>query len=365
MNRWLIFAMCLLNMALFPAQTLQGQGNAAANTKVFAAGDFGSAAWRIPAICMADTTLIAIADARRQHNGDLPNDIDLVARYSTDLGKTWSGPVVLADFGSLGASDPALAYHPETRTVVCLFASHRGLFQSTPDDPIRIQLSTSTDSGRSWSEPKDITHQITQPGWFAAWVASGTIHSAPDGRLFAAIGVRENASNAISNYLIFSTDGGRSWQTAPGRACENGDEAKVVTLRDGRILMLVRHKGHRLATWTADGGSSWTKPILVSDLIEPAVNGDLIRYCHPGKEASQCEGPLVFSVASHPTERKNLTVFISHDEGATWLSERVICHGPAAYSAMTVLHDGTIGILYEDGQKNQYDLLFARFYIKY
>lgn len=38
---------------------------------------------------------------------------------------------------------------------------------------------------------------------------------------------------------------------------------------------------------------------------------------------------------------------ISYDEGRTWSEGKVICPDFAAYSSMTVLPDGRIGLLYE------------------
>jgi len=330
---------------------------------VFTAGNFGSSAWRIPALAVAGDTLIALADARRNGNGDLPNNIDIIARTSTDGGVSWSEPVVVADFGESGASDPAIVYHQNSGQVVCLFASHKGLFQSTPSDRIRIQMSRSNNGGRFWSVPRDISAQIYQEGWHAAWVASGTIHMTPTGRLMAAIGVRETAAATISNFMIYSDDQGTHWQTAPGRACIGGDEAKMMTLRDGKVLMLIRSRGQRKAVYSNDQGLTWTAPQDVPALVEPAVNGDLIRHCYPSIKGRNSEGPLLFSIASHPSERRNMTVFVSYDEGLSWNQERIVFSGASAYSALAVLSDGSIGILYENGEKNQYDLVFERFFL--
>lgn len=357
----LVFGM--LSLTGLPAQKNGITAPEEVHTKVFGAGDFNSVAWRIPAIAQTKETLVAVADARRNGNGDLPNDIDLVARTSTDYGKTWSDPIVVADFGTDGASDPALGYDPVKNELVCLFASHRGLFQSTPDDRIRMQVCRSSDGGRSWSVPVDVSDQVYQAGWYAAWVASGTIHRMPSGRMIAAIGVRETAASTISNYIIYSDDRGVSWKTAPGRACIGGDEAKMMSLRDGRLMMLVRHKGSRLASWSSDEGHSWSEPVAVPELIEPAVNGDLIRYCPHENENDGCFGPILFSIASHPTQRKNLTVFSSADEGKSWQPERVIHPGLSAYSAMTVLQDGSVGVFYENGDQHLYDLYFTRFFL--
>ncbi len=57
-----------------------------------------------------------------------------------------------------------------------------------------------------------------------------------------------------------------------------------------------------------------------------------------------------------------MTVRLSRDEGQTWPTGRVLHAGPAAYSCLTVLPDGTLGCLYERGDKDPYaTIVFARF----
>jgi sialidase-1 len=61
-------------------------------------------------------------------------------------------------------------------------------------------------------------------------------------------------------------------------------------------------------------------------------------------------------------KREKMTVRASFDDGRTWPAARELHAGPAAYSCLTVLQDGTIGCLYERGEKQAYELItFARF----
>lgn len=326
---------------------------------LFSGGMHGSRTWRIPAIVAKGSSVIAVADARISYNTDLPNNIDLVARISNDAGTSWSDPVTIADFGDAGASDPAVVVDKNTGDILCLFASYRGLFQSTPDNRIRIQLIRSSDSGQTWSEPVDISDQVYRPDWHAAWIASGSAHQLSDGTIVAVAGVRKTAGYAISNYMIFSKDGGYIWSVAPGEAYDNGDEAKVVSLEDKRLMMLIRSKGMRKVNYSSDMGQSWGSPVPVPELVEPGVNGDVLRYSSVSGDRDT--NRILFSIASHPSERRNLSVFVSYDEGRTWPVQKVIFRGPAAYSALCRLDDGSIGLLYENGNYEIYQLCFARF----
>ena len=57
---------------------------------------------------------------------------------------------------------------------------------------------------------------------------------------------------------------------------------------------------------------------------------------------------------------------MSYDEGQTWPISKVLNTGPSAYSCLTVLKDGTIGVLYENGVTNPYEkLTFVRFNLEW
>jgi sialidase-1 len=56
-------------------------------------------------------------------------------------------------------------------------------------------------------------------------------------------------------------------------------------------------------------------------------------------------------------DRRNLTVRVSYDDGATWTAKRVLEPGPSAYSDLAVLRDGTVLCFYEAAGR----LVLARF----
>ena len=129
---------------------------------LFRPGDYGSTNWRIPAICcLPDGTLLITCDRRKYNETDLPEDIDIVSRRSTDNGRTWSEPVTIAEGTGRkqGFGDAALVVC-ENGDVVCVFVGGNGLFASSESDPIRSYVCRSTDGGQSWSAPQDITAQL-------------------------------------------------------------------------------------------------------------------------------------------------------------------------------------------------------------
>ncbi|HWS01001.1 MAG TPA: sialidase family protein, partial [Prolixibacteraceae bacterium] len=61
-------------------------------------------------------------------------------------------------------------------------------------------------------------------------------------------------------------------------------------------------------------------------------------------------------------DRTKLTVRMSYDEGQTWPVKKLIWAGPSSYSTMVRLPDGTIGLLFEGGEKHRREWIrFVRF----
>jgi hypothetical protein len=89
-------------------------------------------------------------------------------------------------------------------------------------------------------------------------------------------------------------------------------------------------------------------------LVEPVCQASILRY--PGAKG----GWLFANPAS--TKREKMTIRFSRDEGKRWPVARVLHTGPAAYSCLAVLPDGTIACLYERGDKHAYETItLARF----
>ena len=77
-------------------------------------------------------------------------------------------------------------------------------------------------------------------------------------------------------------------------------------------------------------------------------------------------GVLVFSHPDSPDQRVAMTIRTSRDGGRTWSAGRLLDPRPSAYSCLSVLKDGRLGILYETGDKHAVETLtFARFPLEY
>jgi len=339
-----------------------------ANKLLFSGGDAGSKHYRIPSIVTArDGSLVTATDKRWNFPYDLPNHIDVVIRRSTDNGRSWSDPRTIAGEGiNTGFGDPALVLNRKNGEIICLFAANKGFFYSTAAAPIRIYQSKSSDNGVSWSTPQDITPQIYGVGslnpptqtWQGAFVASGAATQLKSGRLMAAIAVRENATGTISNYVIYSDDNAQTWKASVNRATTNGNEAKLVELDNGNLLMSIRNPGTRLFNISKDRGMTWGVPYLQPAIKDPYCNGDMIRYTSVSRGYNK--NRLLHSIP-YANSRKNVSVLLSYDEGSTWPVRKTIYPDISGYSSLTVMNDGTIGIYYEVGEYDLYQMYFVRF----
>jgi sialidase-1 len=167
---------------------------------------------------------------------------------------------------------------------------------------------------------------------------------------------RMHAGNA------YSDDHGATWTL--GASIGTGlDENKTVELEDGRVMQNIRAfektRTRRLVAISRDGGITFGPAAEDAQLPDPRNNADIIRVAPDVPLGSREAQMLLFSNTAHETRRVNLTVRLSCDSGRTWPVSKVVEPGLAMYSVMARLTDGTIGLLYENGDAK--GITFARF----
>ena len=334
----------------------------------------GNIYYRIPALLtLQNGDILAFADKRTGGAGDLPNQIEVYVRKSTNNGTNFNAQKRITPQSTSkkdGHGDTAVVLDKKTGHILALVAAGQGFVQSTPHDPIRIKVIRSKDNGESWSEPIDITSQVYGDGckdptrryWYGAFVTSGNGLQMRNGRIMFIINVRESSSTSATsfrNYALYSDDGGYKWKVSRGspKNPKGGNEAKVVELnQDGHLLMNIRPNGpiwKRYLSRSYDYGETWTEAKVQNDLPSSGSNGDTIYYTSilNGYDKNR----LITLVDARPyssgaNEGPGLpTFYISYDEGYTWSNSKCMYSYNAGYSSLAILKDGSIGILAELG----------------
>lgn len=299
--------------------------------------------YRIPAIVTAPNgDLVVAIDERIPSCDDLrgSRDINIVIRRSTDRGKTWTDLERIVDFpDGLSASDPSLIVDQASGE---LFLFYNFMDLDREKDIYYLHVTRSADNGLSWSDPEDITLQITKPEWHKdfKFITSGRGIQTSTGKLLHCM---VNLNRGM--HLFASDDHGASWYLID-TAIKPADESKVVELADGRWMVnsRVNGEGMRWVHISSDQGRSW-KSHAEPALEDPGCNGSIIRYTSM-KEGSD-RNRLLFCNARNKKGRTHLTVRISYDEGQSWSEGKTIYAGSAAYSSMTILDNGDIALVFE------------------
>ena len=314
------------------------------------------ACYRIPSIVTAaNGDLIAAIDERVPSCGDLKSNknINIVLRRSIDNGKNWSAIEKIVDFPfGQSASDPSMIVNNKTKEII-LFYNFMDLEKEK--DIYYLHFIKSSDDGKTWSEPEDITSQITKPEWHKdfKFITSGRGIQTRSGKLLHCL---VNLDNGM--HVFGSDDNGSSWFLIDTPIIP-GDESKIIELNDGTWMINSRANGKKLR-WvhtSNDEGKTWNS-WADSTLIDPGCNASIIRYT--STKDGYKKNRLLFTNAKMKEGRYNMTIRISYDEGKTWSEGKNIYPGGSAYSSLTILQNGEIGLFFEkDDHKENVFLSFS------
>lgn len=242
---------------------------------------------------------------------------------STDEGATWSKPQFVIDApGATRVFDPVMWLDPRGR--LWIFWSGQGIRAICCEHP-------ESDLGE-WSDPVKIGGRV----------ALNSPIVLDDGTWLLSV---DQAPHKSSAYV--STDEGLTWTlrgTAEVPAGGWAQEPMAVQRQDGSLMMMVRTSNGIDESYSYDRGKTWTvskasdvQSMIARFHISRMPSGRLLLVCHDqpnlgwGKE-----------------RRKNLTAFLSDDDGKTWphkllLDER----DEVTYPDATVTDDGRVYIVYD------------------
>ncbi|HEO69685.1 MAG TPA: exo-alpha-sialidase [Candidatus Hydrogenedentes bacterium] len=318
---------------------------------VYARGEGGYHTYRIPALLVTQRgALLAFCEGRRTSSRD-HGDIDLLLKRSVDCGETFgAAQVVWQEEGAVTIGNPCPVQD----------ASNGRIWLGFCRDNDRVFVTYSDDDGETWAGPREITQNVKADDW--SWYATGPVHGIQisSGRLLMPCDHRYKGSDDKYSHVIYSDDHGATWRRG-GELAVHTDECTAVELVDGRVYLNMRSyadKNRRALAYSDDGGETWSDVKLDEALIEPVCQASVQRMPDVKRDGKT---RLLFSNPAS-TERVQMTVRLSYDEGGTWTDGKVLHHGPSAYSDLGVLPDGTILCLYECGLENRYETItLARF----
>ena len=332
------------------------------------AGDDGSAAFRIPGLVTSNKgTLLGVYDVRYNNSVDLQEYVDVGLSRSTDGGKSWEKmrlPLSFGEYGGLpkaqnGVGDPSILVDTKTNTIWVVAAwthgmgNQRAWWSSHPgmdmNHTAQLVLAKSTDDGKTWSEPINITEQVKDPSWYFLLQGPGRGITMSDGTLVFPTQFID--STRVPNAgIMYSKDQGKTWKMH-NMARTNTTEAQVVEIEPGVLMLNMRDNrgGSRAVSITKDLGETWTEhPSSRKALQEPVCMASLLNV--NAEDNILNRDILLFSNPNTVKGRHHITIKASLDKGITWLPEHqlMLDEEPGwGYTCLTMIDKETIGILYE------------------
>ena len=338
--------------------------------RVFSGGVDGYTCFRIPAIVTtANGTVIAMSDGRIGSCGDIPTPLDLVIKRSFDHGATWGPLQVVTDYGTASgdtddypfyglsnitrvASGDAALLLDRTNSRIWTLYDNGGV---SGGRKIKLEMKYSDDDGATWSSRIDVEAQNPgiRPnyGEFLAGPGNGVqLSEGPNaGRLIFPV---YSFGSPSASMAIYSDDHGATWQRSVN-AVTNGGEIQVAELPGGVLLASMRDNGFswggvRTFALSTNGGRNWDLPytntVSPPTMADPACQGNIYRLTTTNdSNASR----IIHANAASASGRVNMTLRISYDEGQTWPVSNQVYAAGSAYSSVTKLANGDVGLLFE------------------
>ncbi|HBL40348.1 MAG TPA: hypothetical protein DDY98_01775 [Ruminococcaceae bacterium] len=215
-------------------------------------------------------------------------------------------------------------------------------------------LRWSDDNGKTWSEPMVLNAFVKGENerFYGAGPGRGIVTTV-NGKERIVFPMYWGGKTVEHFSAIYSDDGGKTWQRGENaswrNAVEKTSETQIVSLPNGGLRAYSRNAFKCIAYGDSfDGGKTWTKFQLDPQLT--GKNDCMVSFLNTSKKING-KTVLLASFAGNRDSRANGVVKVGlfeADNSVTWISTYHINTGFFAYSCMTELSDGSIGILVEE-----------------
>ena len=326
---------------------------------IYNQGTDGFELYRIPAIVKSKSnTLLAFAEARKARSNGDSGDIDLVVKRSSDNGKTWSKQITIWNDGQNTCGNPVPIVDDRGRIHLLMtwnFQTDKwgAITNGTGEDSRRPYYTYSDDDCITWAQPVEITSSVKKEKW--DWYATGPCHGIQiqkgihKGRLVAPNYFTTRESGKVTSYshIIYSDDYGKTWKPGEPTPVGGVGGCSVAEIGEGTLMLNMRaDEGfYRKSCTSIDGGLTWSSPQISIDQIDCKCQGSILSI----------GGAVFLSNAASATERINMTIKKSTDNGKNWKGQYTVYEGNSGYSDIVELSDSQIAIIYEGGEKRYTD----------
>lgn len=233
-----------------------------------------------------------------------------------------------------------------------------------------LWLVKSEDGGLTWSDPQILNAQVKDDNESFYGVGPGRGLVTSNGDIYFACYSHRNwklgdlwLSNIEKTSLIYSTDGGETWQHTDDLADAGGgpdahwsSEAQAVELDDGTIRVFFRNGRGTVCYADLNADGSWSSPVSLESTMASIGYQHICSTCQVSaihySQTIDGQEALLVSCPSVLDSRTNGRIFVftvNEDNTLTAAYSYQVNTGTFQYSCLTELSDGSIGILYEDG----------------
>ena len=278
------------------------------------------------------------------------DDAEILARMSTDGGKTWSPSWLVVDkqFGGTNVF--------QTRLVWLDNGDLGFVYQECTDGPgsSYVFFRRSTDLGRNWSDPVMIS--FDRDGFTSALSSGNCLLRLPNGRLLVFVYGYEDPEDSFTNtehykgFVYYTDDNGYIWNRMDGviNLGTMSVEQSAVLLDNGDILvsMRTREQGRIFQAISTDGGNTWSQPVAVEGLVTPSSTNTIITVPSTGDVLLLWNNEF----ATDNGRRVNQSSAISTDHGLTYKNVKTLIEGRAIHPVIQ-FYGRTAVIQYDRYQK--------------
>eukprot|EP01083_Nonionella_stella_P228368 809380_1 len=252
-----------------------------------------------------------------------------------DNGKTWSGVTLLysnstsqSNYNTIG--NPSPVQDKSNNKLWILFCKNNK----------QIYSSYSIDDGQTFALPPKPLTEINNAQW--NWVATGPPSGIQlsNGRLVVAIDWSIPSMYSSKGYIVYSDDGGNTWKLSEPFGTDSywPNESQAVQLKNGSVFINSRtgknESYYRLGSLSNDNGETFVETNYIKALRD--TNGG----CEGSMFRAETNGYLYYSgltPSAQTSNRANLTLHVSKDEGNNWEYFAMVESGSSAYSSVVEL----------------------------